>query len=108
MDDPKALPAAEGMIAHGPIRVDLMTGYVEVDGSAVDLQPKQFYLLAYLIQRAGRAVASQELWASVFRNSRLQQGSHVRRQIMELRRRLGSAGRLIVTTPTGYALSDES
>lgn len=97
------------LVAHdganfGPIRLDLVAGYAEVAGSSVELQPKQFHLLAYLLQNAGRPVPSSELWQAVFRCRSPLCGSHVRRQIMELRRRLGSAGEMIRTTRAGYIL----
>jgi DNA-binding winged helix-turn-helix (wHTH) protein len=65
-------------------------------------------VLVCLMQQPGQSVPTRELHARVFRTTRTGSGSHVRRQIMELRRRLGDAGALIATTRTGYCLRGPS
>jgi DNA-binding response OmpR family regulator len=106
MERGRAAASTGDVIVHGPIRLYLVAGHVEVDGARVDLQPKQFHLLAYLMRNPGRAIANEEFWTHVFGYRHALCGSHVRRQIMELRRRLGSAGALIRTARSGYLLAD--
>jgi len=106
MDRGRAAASTADVVVHGPIRLDLVAGHVEVDGARVDLQPKQFYLLAYLMRNPARPIANEEFWTRVFRYQHALCGSHVRRQIMELRRRLGAAGTLIRTARSGYFLAD--
>jgi DNA-binding response OmpR family regulator len=96
-----------GVLSYGPIRMNLIEGHVQVEGASVELQPKQFHTLAYLMSCASRDVPIGELIAHVFRTSQAASSSNVRRQIMELRRRLQTAGELIVTTRRGYGIGVE-
>ena len=105
MEQGQRLADKNDVLEHGPIRLHLVSGHAQVDDLSVELQPKQFHLLAYLIRNADRAIPTDELWRNVFRCQNALGGSHVRRQIMELRRRLGSAGVLIQTARAGYRLS---
>jgi two-component system, OmpR family, response regulator len=106
MERGRAAASTADVVVHGPIHLHLVAGYAEVDGVRIELQPKQFHLLAYLMRNAERPIASEEFWTHVFGYRHALCGSHVRRQIMELRRRLGSAGALIRTARSGYFLAD--
>ena len=54
-NDPKSL------LTHGPFAIDLDKHEATVDGQPVDLTPREFTLLAYLIENAGRAIPHEEL-----------------------------------------------
>jgi DNA-binding response OmpR family regulator len=104
MESGQVVVNSADVLVHGAIRLHLVSGHAEVAGVPVDLQPKQFHLLAYLIHHSGRPITSAELWSNVFRCRCALRGSHVRRQIMELRRRLGPAAVLLQTARSGYVL----
>jgi DNA-binding response OmpR family regulator len=90
-------------VGWGPFRVDLVGGFVEMNGHEVPLQPLQLRLLGYLIDRAGRVVTHEELQRVVFRAIQLA-GSSISRQVSLLRKQLGPTGSMIVTVRGGYGL----
>jgi DNA-binding response OmpR family regulator len=51
----------------GGLQVDVRARRVSLDGSPIELSPKEFDLLAYLTARAGEVVSKRELLAQVWR-----------------------------------------
>lgn len=84
------------------LRVDLARREVSIAGTAVVLSRKEYALLAFLVQHAGRVVTQpqllRELWGPTH-----QQDTHYRRILVgKLRQKLGdeaAAPRWIVTEP---------
>ena len=60
------LHAGHGIHQFGAIRVDVKEGQVTRDGTPVYLTAREFQLLRYLIERAGKTVARDELLRSVW------------------------------------------
>ena len=62
------LPAEsrESVLRVGPLQLDLLTRIVKRDERKIDLRPREFCLLEYMMRRAGRlltrAVLFQEVW----------------------------------------------
>ncbi|MDD9945684.1 MAG: winged helix-turn-helix domain-containing protein [Myxococcales bacterium] len=96
-----------GQLVSGNIVVNVVEGTVFAHGEEVPLQPKQLQLLIYLVWNRGRPIKRAELQRRVFRTTQQHDSSSVRRQILELRRRLGCAGERIETTPEGYILQND-
>lgn len=92
---------------HGALHIRLLEGSCFIGGMRVWLQPKQFFLLACLMASRGEPVSGEQLWTNVFGTARHNTGSHLRRQIMELRRRLTPFSVSIDTTAKGYRLRVE-
>jgi two-component system KDP operon response regulator KdpE len=59
------LPQAAHVI--GDLSVDPRTRRVVLDGRAIELSPKEFDLLAFLVARAGTVISKRELLAEVWR-----------------------------------------
>jgi formylglycine-generating enzyme required for sulfatase activity/DNA-binding winged helix-turn-helix (wHTH) protein len=85
--------------------LDLTRGSLRDDDRDIDLPPKAFEVLRYLVENAGRLVSKQELLDTVWPNVVVTDDSLVQ-CIRELRERLGDADhRLIVTVSRrGYRL----
>ena len=77
------------MSAFGDCEVDLASRTVRRNGSAVDLTPKEFDLLAALLERDGAVVSRQELLTEVWRYASADVATRtVDVHIAELRRKL--------------------
>jgi two-component system KDP operon response regulator KdpE len=82
-------------VFYGSIEIEPVERTVTVQGSRVDLTPTQFRLLDYIIRNVGRAIGPGEFKRSIFKSEQSIDSSKLRVHIYELRRRLGSVGRLI-------------
>src|SRR5262249_61403245 len=71
--------------------LDLARGTLVCDGIEIDLRPKTFAVLRYLVENAGRLVAKEELFAAVWPNLAVTDDALVQ-SIGELRRALGEGG----------------
>jgi two-component system OmpR family response regulator len=87
------------MLVHGDLQMDLLTRALRVAGQPIELQPRQFDVLAYLVEYAGRFVAEGELLERMWRSRHGERSSVVRVQISLLRKALGTHGDLIETGP---------
>jgi two-component system OmpR family response regulator len=85
------------VLVHGDVRMDLLTRALSVGGQAIELQPRQFDVLAYLVEYAGRFVGEDELLERMWRSHHNPRSSVVRVQISLLRKALGEHGDLIET-----------
>ncbi len=55
-----------GELTVGPLRVDLARYTVTLDDDAVELTPREFALLTYLVRNAGRAIPREEIIEQVW------------------------------------------
>lgn len=99
------------MVRTGPLAIDLGSGVVTVNGSAVEIGgTKQFGLLLLLARARGNVVSRRELSLALYGG---QTGAYtetcLRGVVVQMRRRLGAAGRLIANVRgVGYRLEMES
>ena len=93
------------VLVFGPISLHLIPQSVTVAGQEVDLPPAQFRILTRLLLSIGKAVSVSELMEAALRRSCGDGSANIRFQIHGLRRKLGSAGRLIETAPGGYGIA---
>jgi DNA-binding response OmpR family regulator len=95
-------------VAWADVVVDLDARIVTVTGCAVALTPHELALLAYLVERPGRAVSRAQLAESVLSTAALTDERTVDSHISRLRKKLGAAGDRIVTVRGfGYRFHDE-
>lgn len=111
----RAVHRRSAAVAHGPVApaptpeglvVDLGARRVTLDGTAVDLAPKEFDLLAKLAGEAGRAVTREriieEVWDEHWWGSTKTLDVH----IAALRRKLGSPAWITTLRGIGYRMGD--
>src|SRR5262249_36136043 len=84
----------------GAFRLDLDAGLLRRDGDVVDLRPKSFEVLAYLLDRAGRLVSEDELVQAVWQDVAVTDNS-LSQCMMEIRRVLGDDSQQIIRTVAG-------
>lgn len=99
-----------GHIVHRVLRfdrfaLDISRGCLRAGDHDIDLRPKTFEVLCYLVQNAGRLVSKPELFESVWRNLSVCDDSLVQ-CIHELRQKLGDEDRRLIKTVSrrGYLL----
>ncbi|MET0386399.1 MAG: response regulator transcription factor [Polyangiales bacterium] len=90
----------------GPLLLDKADRRLLVEGVRVELTPREFTLLAYLMREAGRVVTRTELLTHVW-NAAFDPGSNVvEAQIKNLREKLGARATMIETVRgVGYRLA---
>ncbi|MCW2571160.1 MAG: putative two-component system response regulator [Frankiales bacterium] len=91
--------ARPAVLTGGGVVLDPATREVTVDGAAVDLTPREFSLLEYLLSRVGAAVSKSELLEHVFDVGADGGPNLVEVYVGYLRRKLGRA--VIVTVRGG-------
>ena len=84
-----AVVGPSNMLAVGPMTVDLRSRTVDLDGEPVELNRKEFDLLACLATRAGEVVSRQELYAEVWRQPYGGADKTIDVHVSWLRRKLG-------------------
>lgn len=90
----------------GPISIQVSRRKVLVEGRPVKLTKIQYHLLSYLLANAERVVSRAELMERIWGTRHGGSASLIGTHMHGLRRRLGSAGGLIVTVRgVGYMLS---
>ena len=89
--------SAGGVLAAGPVRLDVAAHKAEVDGEAVDLTATEFRLLRLLIEREGRVQDRTQLLETVWRAQPDIQTRTVDMHVQRLRTKLGRAGPCIET-----------
>jgi two-component system KDP operon response regulator KdpE len=94
------------VVVVGDFRIDLQAHGVQVRKQEVRLTPKEFDVLAYLAQHAGKIVTHRALLAAVWGDTSTEQPEYLRVVIGHLRKKLEpdeAAPRYIVTEPwIGY------
>jgi len=58
--------AQDGVVEAGGVRVDIDRHEASVDGSELELSPKEFDLLAYLVRNAGRTRSREQILTAVW------------------------------------------
>lgn len=89
--------SAGGILAAGPVRLDVAAHKAEVDGEPVDLTATEFRLLRLLIEREGRVQDRTQLLETVWRAQPDIQTRTVDMHVQRLRTKLGRAGSCIET-----------
>jgi two-component system KDP operon response regulator KdpE len=88
----------------GRLEVDLMARVVRLDSDPVTLSPREYALLALLVQNAGRVLTHRQLLTAVWGPAHTHDVQYLRVYIGHLRTKL-DAGSLIGTEPgVGYRL----
>ena len=93
------------MTSFPPFRLDLGNQCLWRGDTRVDLMPKPFAVLQYLVEHAGQLVTSDQLLSAIWPDTYVQP-EILRRYILEVRRALGDAAeapRFVQTLPKrGY------
>lgn len=86
----RRIPAAEDnpMLTAGELIIELNTRCVTVSGQEVKLTPKEFDVLKYLVQNAGKVVTHRALLRAVWGWSSSEQTEYLRVVINQLRRKI--------------------
>ena len=93
--------------AHG-LRIDLERRLVTRDGAPIKLTPREYEVLAFLVQHAGRVATHRQILLSVWGPAHVQDVAYLRVFVGQLRAKIETnpeAPRLIQTEPgVGYRL----
>jgi DNA-binding response OmpR family regulator len=95
---------APGVLAAGPVEVDLGRREARVDGRVVPLATREFDLLAYLAENAGLALSRQQLLDGVWGPGWYGDERTVDVHVRQLRKKLGEALPLATVWGVGYRL----
>jgi two-component system KDP operon response regulator KdpE len=79
---------ADPLVTSGPLAVDLAARIVTIDGSRVQLSPKEYRLLQVLAQHQGAVVTHQHLLREVWGVTRAHDSHYLRIFIRKLRRKI--------------------
>ncbi len=94
-------------LAVGPITLDETARRVTVDGTTVDLSPREFSLLECLLRHPGQTLSRDQLLDQAWPFGVAVTPNAVDAYIHYLRDKLGTAGRFIQTVRgVGYRLAD--
>jgi DNA-binding response OmpR family regulator len=94
-------------LVAGPITLDETARRVTVDGTAVDLSPREFSLLECLLRHAGQTLSRDQLLDQAWPFGVAVTPNAVDAYVHYLRDKLGAAGRYIQTVRgVGYRLAD--
>ena len=108
-------PAADagGTVAVGPVVIDIARRDVTVDGTAVELTPREYELLKTLLSQPGRLVTKGRLLRAVWGSAYDSEAHYLHVYVSRLRRKLdaadptGRASSLIVAEPgIGYRIAE--
>jgi two-component system KDP operon response regulator KdpE len=102
-----------GRISVGPLRFDAARHEASVEGTRLDLTPREFEILRVLLTNAGRLVTKGRLLRAVWGEAYSREDSYVYVHVSQLRRKLAAADPdgalrdLIVTEPgVGYRVRE--
>ena len=105
---------AGGRVAVGPLVLDALRHDVTVNGTRVDLTPREFEVLRVLLAHPGRLVTRGRLLRAVWGEAYRSEDHYVHVYVSQVRRKLAAADpagalrRLIVTEPgVGYRVGGE-
>jgi two-component system, OmpR family, KDP operon response regulator KdpE len=92
----------------GPLSVDLVNRYVFLRGAEVHLSPKEYSLLRFLVNQAGKVVTHQQLLKEVWGPANVEDVQYLRVLMKQVRRKIEPESpipRLLVTEAgVGYRL----
>lgn len=108
----RSTPASEDVevLDAGGIRLDVTARRVTVDGEDVSLANKEFELLRYLMERAGRLLSREEILADVWGDSDLRGSKTLDMHISWLRKKIGDDGgprRIVTVRGVGFRFDAE-
>ena len=97
---------AAGVLHFDRFSLDFARGCVRAGEQDIDLRPKSFEVLCYLVRNAGRLVAKQELLDAIWPNV-IVTGDSISQCIRELRAKLGDRNHSLIKTVSrrGYLLN---
>lgn len=93
------------VLRSGGVRMDRTRREVLVDGSPVDLTPKEFAVLHMLLESGGEPVSHRDLVRTVWDENLDPRTSAVRATVSRLRTKLGGPDTIAVDTGRGYRLT---
>lgn len=97
-----------GMMRLGPIVLDSQKHEVTVENNAVSLTLSEFKLLRFLVQRKGRVFTRDQLLDAVVGPDVFVTARNIDVHVGALRRKLGEAGRYIITVRgVGYRMEEQ-
>jgi two-component system KDP operon response regulator KdpE len=108
-------PAADtaGVVRLGPIAMDVAAHRVTVDGTPVDLTPREYELLKVMVAQPGRLLTKGRLLRAVWGTAYADEAHYLHVYVSRLRRKLGAAdpsgaaAALITAEPgIGYRIGD--
>jgi two-component system response regulator RegX3 len=101
---------ADGPVEAAGVRVDRARHEVEVDGSLVDLPPKEFELLAVLVETAGRVLTRSQLidevWGIDYVGDTKTLDVHIRRLRTRIEVDPQTPKRILTVRGVGYRFAD--
>ena len=105
---------ASGQLRLGPIVVDIATRRVTVDGTSLDLTPREYELLKVLVAQPGRMLTKGRLLRAVWGTQYADESHYLHVYVSRVRRKLaaadpsGRAAALIVAEPgVGYRIGED-
>jgi len=100
----------EAPVEAAGVRVDRVRHEVRVDGELVDLPPKEFDLLAYLVEHAGRVLTRgqliDEIWGSDYVGDTKTLDVHIRRLRTRVEKEPETPVRIQTVRGVGYRFAD--
>jgi DNA-binding response OmpR family regulator len=97
-----------GVLTHGGLRIDAARREVTLDGSALQLAPKEFELLYTLLEHRGIVLTRDQLlervWGYTFAGDTRTVDVHVR----QLRRKIGESCPVVTVWGVGYKVADDA
>ncbi len=102
--------AVDAPVEAKGVRVDRARHEVHVDGQLVELPPKEFDLLGYLVENAGRVLTRHqlidEIWGSDYVGDTKTLDVHIRRLRTRVERDPQEPDRILTVRGVGYRFSD--
>lgn len=86
-------PQRETTLRVGKLEMDLLTHTVRLGGNAIDVLPREFRLLEYLMRHAGQVVTRTMLFEEVWNYHYIEPTNVIDVHISKLRRKLDSDGK---------------
>jgi len=105
----RSAPAVQTRLAVGDLEMDLLSRQVKRAGQGIELQPREFRLLEYLMRHAGQVVTRSMLLEAAWDYDFEPRGNIIDMHMHRLRRKIdhGFERQLIHTIPgAGYMLGD--
>jgi DNA-binding response OmpR family regulator len=93
-------------IVLGALTVDPGAYVATLDGSSLDLRPREFELLAYMARHAGRVVTRERLLSDIWDLHWDSSTKTVDMHIVALRRKLGDSVEIVTVRGVGYRLAE--
>ena len=95
---------AQDVLEYGPIRQDLSSHTVTMDGKPVALSPKEYDLLRVFLQHQNLALSREKLLSMVWGYEFMGESRTVDIHVQRLRQKLKLADKLVTLTRIGYRL----